>query len=106
MGIFSFAASPKGFYNRLTIVIKNDNLGDSTKKIELLRELEKRAVFGNKEIKDLTGKDGAYTKLIVYRLKRDGLIKEIERDKYTVHDDPFLVASKIVWPSYISCWAA
>jgi predicted transcriptional regulator of viral defense system len=76
------------------------------KKIELLQELRKLAVFGNKDIRELIGKSSAYTKLAVYRLKQGGLIKEIERNKYTVHEDPLLVASSLTWPSYISCWAA
>ncbi len=76
------------------------------KKNELLRELERYAVFGNKKVRELTGKDSAYTKLAVYRWKKEGLIREIERDKYTVHDDPFIIASNLTWPAYISCWAA
>lgn len=76
------------------------------KKLELLRELEKYAVFGNKKVRELTGKGSAYTKLVVYRWKKDGLIREIERDKYTMHEDPLLIASNLTWPSYISCWAA
>jgi len=76
------------------------------KKLEILRELEKYAVFGNKKVGELTGKGRAYTKLVIYRWKREGVIKEIERDRYTMHDDPVLVASNLTWPSYVSCWAA
>lgn len=76
------------------------------KKLELLRGLGKTPTFNNKRVRELTGKDRAYTWLVVYRLKREGLIKEIEKNKYTVHDDPLLVASSLTWPSYISCWAA
>ncbi|MCQ8898325.1 MAG: hypothetical protein NQU48_02650 [Hadesarchaea archaeon] len=39
-------------------------------------------------------------------MKREKLIREIERNKYTLHEDPLLIASSITWPSYISCWAA
>lgn len=76
------------------------------KKIGFLRELEKSPVFGNKKLREITGKDAAYTKLLAYRWKREGLIKEVERDKFTVHEDPLLVASNLTWPSYVSCWAA
>lgn len=76
------------------------------KKIELLRELGKIPTFNNKRVRELMGKDNRYTWLVVHRLKKEGLIREIERDKYTVHDDPLLVASSLTWPSYISCWAA
>ncbi len=76
------------------------------KKRELFRALEKYAVFSNKKVREMTGKGSAYTKLVVYRWKKDGLITEIERDKYTVHRDPILIASNLTWPAYISCWAA
>lgn len=76
------------------------------KKIELLRELGKTPTFNNKRVRELTGKDSRYTWLVVHRLKRERLIAQIEKDKYTVHDDPLLVASSLTWPSYVSCWAA
>ena len=76
------------------------------KKLELLRELGKTPTFNNKRVRELIGKDSAYTWLVVYRMKREKLIKEIEKDKYTVHEDPLAVASSLTWPSYISCWAA
>jgi predicted transcriptional regulator of viral defense system len=76
------------------------------KKLELLRELAKVPVFSNKTVRDLTGKSGQYTRLVVHRMKREKLIREIERNKYTLHEDPLLIASSITWPSYISCWAA
>jgi predicted transcriptional regulator of viral defense system len=76
------------------------------KKLELLRELGKTPTFNNKRVRELIGKDSAYTWLVVHRMKRDGLITEIEKDKYTVHEDPLVVASSLTWPSYISCWAA
>lgn len=76
------------------------------KKLELLRELGKTPTFNNKRVRELIGKDSRYTWLVVHRLKREKLITQIEKDKYTVHDDPLLVASSLTWPSYISCWAA
>jgi len=94
------------FYICSTIVIKNDILGELMKKIALLRELARYPVFGNRKLEEITGKPRAYTKLVIYRMKREGLIKEVERDRYTVYDDPLIVASHVVWPSYISCWAA
>ncbi len=76
------------------------------KKLELLRELGKTPTFNNKRVRELMGKNDRYTWLAVHRLKGEKLIKQIEKDKYTVHDDPILVASNLTWPSYISCWAA
>jgi len=54
----------------------------------------------------LTGSSPGYTKQIIHRWKKSRKIYEIERGKYTTHDDPFLIASRIVWPSYISLWSA
>lgn len=76
------------------------------KKIELLKKLERYPVVTLKSIRELTQKKREYARLFVHRMKKDGLLTEIERGKYTVHLDPFLVASHIVWPSYISCLSA
>ena len=76
------------------------------KKIELIRELEKHVVFNLKTVREITGKGSSYAKLLVYRIKKDNLITEIERNKYTMKKDPLLIASNIIWPSYISFWSA
>ncbi len=75
-------------------------------KINLLKELEGYAVFSNKTVRELTNKNSAYTKLLIYRLKKQGLIAEIEKNKYTVQKDVLVIASNIVWPCYLSCWTA
>ena len=77
-----------------------------TNKIRILKELEKYPVFTTKTIRDIIGKERKYSNLILYRLKKARLILELERNKYTTHEDPWIVASHIVWPSYISGWAA
>lgn len=76
------------------------------KKITLLKELEKYPIFNVKIISELIKKRKTYAKLIIFRLKKEGLIFEIERNKYTVYKDPILIASQITWPSYISIWTA
>src|SRR3989338_3964844 len=75
-------------------------------RLRLLKELEKYALFTSKTVMDITGKNKKYSNLIVHRLRKAGLISRIERDKYTLHDDPLIIASSIVWPSYISGWSA
>lgn len=75
-------------------------------RIEILKKLNDCAVFTVKTIKDDFDKEKNYAKLIVYRLKKAGLVFELEKNKYTVHQDPLVVASHIVWPSYITSWAA
>lgn len=75
-------------------------------KVELYKELEKHVVFNAKKVSEVTIKSKGYARLLIHRLQRSGLINKIEKDKYTTYNDPFLVASHIVWPSYISCWSA
>ena len=76
------------------------------KKIELIRELNKYPVFGIKTLKEIINKSREYTKIVVYRLKKERLIFEIEKNKYTTQRNPFIIVSNIIWPSYISCWSA
>jgi predicted transcriptional regulator of viral defense system len=75
-------------------------------RLKLLEELKKHIVFTSKTINDITRKEKKYSNLILYRLKKTGYVNEIERDKYTTYKDPFLIASRIVWPSYMSGWTA
>ncbi|MDI6738621.1 MAG: hypothetical protein QME12_09010 [Nanoarchaeota archaeon] len=75
-------------------------------RIHLLKELEKYPVFTSKTIADITGKGKKYANLILFRLKKTGEITMLERDKYTMHRDPMIIAAHMSWPSYISGWAA
>lgn len=75
------------------------------KKIQLLKELQGYPVFNVKIIKELIKKDRNYAKLVINRLRKEEFIFQIEKNKYTLHKDPLMVASHIVWPSYISGWS-
>ena len=75
-------------------------------KILLIKQLEKYPVFNLKKIREITGKTSGYAKLLVYRLKKKGLITEIEKNKLTTNNDPMVIAGNMIWPSYISCWSA
>lgn len=74
--------------------------------IEILEYLKRYPIFSNTILQNKINKSRDYTKLFIYRLKNKGYIHEIERNKYTMHEDAFLIASRIIWPSYISCWSA
>jgi len=76
------------------------------KNIKIIKELEKYPVFSLKIVKEIIKKDNNYTKLVMYRLKKEGFIFEIEKNKYTINRDTMTIASNIIWPSYISCWSA
>ncbi|MEK6857162.1 MAG: hypothetical protein AABX39_01090, partial [Nanoarchaeota archaeon] len=74
---------------------------------ETIRQaLKDYPVFTVKDLSSLLNKKRNYTYLQAYRWKNQNLIYEIEKGKYTLEKDPFLVSSRIVWPSYISGWTA
>jgi len=75
-------------------------------KILLIKQLERYPVFNLKKIREITGKSRGYSKLLVYRLKKKNLITEIEKNKLTINNNPIVIASNMIWPSYISCWSA
>lgn len=72
----------------------------------LIQALRRYPVFTVRDIANVLRKSSGYAYLVAYRLKKAGTIQEIERGKYTLETDQFLIASWIVWPSYISGWAA
>lgn len=74
--------------------------------IELYKRLERLVAFDAKRVSQITGASASYARLLIHRMRRKGTIREIERNRYTLHDDAFLVASHVAWPSYISGWAA
>lgn len=76
------------------------------KKIQLLKQLEKYAVFDLSTLKEIIKKEKNYSKLVLFRLKQQGLIFEIERNKYTLHKNPLVIASSLIWPCYLSLWTA
>ncbi|TRZ54803.1 hypothetical protein D4Q76_01665 [archaeon] len=76
------------------------------KTMQILKEVERYAVFNANTVRSIIKKDAEYTRLLMHRLEKAGHIFRVERNKYTVHKNAFLIASRIVWPSYISFWSA
>lgn len=74
--------------------------------MELLAQLKKYPVFDLNAVARKTGATTEYIKLILHRLKEKKLVLPIEKNKYTLHRDPWIVASHLLWPAYISGWAA
>ena len=72
------------------------------KTIDLVEYLKKFVVFDSLILENKLNKSRQYTNLVLYRLQKCGRIRKIERNRYTLYDDPFLLASRIIWPSYIS----
>jgi len=74
------------------------------KSSDLVRRMRafRKAVFSLSDLSKILGKDRAYTKVFANRLTRGDLLN-LERDKYTLRGtDPLVVASNVVFPSYVS----
>jgi len=94
----------------MTKVIKNDNLKylhpapPFVKASDLVKRMiaSRKAVFSLSDLSKMIGKDRAYSKVFANRMTRGDLLN-LERDKYVLRGtDPFVVASNVVFPSYIS----
>ncbi len=68
--------------------------------------LQDYPVFTVRDLASLLNKKIDYAYLQAYRWKKKKLIFGLEKGKYTLEKDPFLISSGIIWPSYISGWAA
>lgn len=73
---------------------------------ELLNQLKKYPVFDLIKVARKLKTKAGYLRLFLHRLKRKKVILSIEKNKYTLCKDTWIVASHIVWPSYITSWAA
>lgn len=73
--------------------------------IAKLRELHK-AVFTLNDIAVITQKEKNYLRVYLFRLKKKGKIREVERGKYVLQQHPFITASNMVFPAYISFLSA
>lgn len=75
------------------------------KTIEIIKVLESmnKKIFTINDISKIIKKSKKYTSLFVYRLKKKGLILEIEKKKYILKNTSnYTVFSNIIYPSYIS----
>jgi len=74
--------------------------------LKITKKLEKYPTFNIDTFANIINKDKTYAKVHLNRLKNRNIIKQIQRNVYTVQDDPIIIASRIIWPSYISLWSA
>jgi predicted transcriptional regulator of viral defense system len=71
----------------------------------LIRILEesKSSIFSLSDIVKVLNKDEKYVKVLLNRLVKKGFLIRIERNKYSLpNQNPFSIASLLVFPSYIS----
>lgn len=74
--------------------------------IELLDRLKNKAVFGIQDIERIADCDRTCAEQTLRRLKKRNCIKHLRRNAYTTKDNIHVIASNIVFPSYISFWSA
>jgi predicted transcriptional regulator of viral defense system len=74
--------------------------------IQIVKKLEEYPTFNIDAFANIIDNDETYAKVFLNRLKNRGIVKQIQRNVYTVQEDPLIIASRIIWPSYISLWAA
>ncbi len=76
------------------------------KTLQIVKKLEEYPTFNIDTFANIIDNDKTYAKVFLNRLKNRGIVKQIQRNVYTVQEDPLIIASRIIWPSYISLWAA
>jgi len=74
--------------------------------LNIVKKLEEYPTFNIDTFANIIDNDKTYAKVHLNRLKNRGIVKQIQRNVYTVHKDPLIISSRIVWPSYISLWTA
>jgi len=72
--------------------------------IDLLFKLEKSglAVFTVNDLRKLLGLKKNVLYVYISRMLKKGYIFKVERGKYSLYQDPFIVSTQLVHPSYIS----
>ena len=74
--------------------------------LQIVKKLGEYPTFNIDTFTNIIDNDKTYAKMHLNRLKNRGIVKQIQRNVYTVQEDPLIIASRIIWPSYISLWAA
>lgn len=71
----------------------------------LLQQVMKKPVFG---VDDLACRNMQrdYAKKLLHESFKSGRIARVERGKYTILDDPLIVATHLTEPCYVSLWSA
>jgi predicted transcriptional regulator of viral defense system len=71
----------------------------------ILQQVMEKPVFG---VDDLAHRDiqRSYAKKLLHESFKSGRITRVERGKYTILDDPLIVATHLTEPCYVSLWSA
>ncbi len=74
--------------------------------LRIVKKLQEYPTFNIDTFANIINNDKNYAKMHLNRLKNRDIVKQIQRNVYTVQEDPLIIASRIIWPSYISLWTA
>lgn len=64
------------------------------------------AVFTITDLRRITGWSRETAYVYLNRMVKKGLVNKVEKGRFTVYDDPFLVSTQLTYPSYISFLSA
>lgn len=73
---------------------------------QIIKKLNEKTVFNIQEMQRILNSSREYTKLVLNRLVNRESIKRIKKNSYTLQDDPVVISTNIVYPSYLSFWSA
>ena len=76
------------------------------KETEILDKLKEKTIFSVQDISRIRNFSKEYSKLVLNRLTKRGLITRITKNAYTLQKDIYVIASSIKTLSYISFWSA
>lgn len=74
------------------------NMYEITKELEKMKE----KVFSIDKLAALTGLNLRSTSVLLSRMVNKKLVYKVERGKFSLSDNPFIIASNVVYPSYLS----
>ena len=74
--------------------------------IELLEKLRNKAVFGVQDIQRIADCSRPHAEQLLLKLLKKNHLRRVRRNAYTAKDSIHVIASNIVFPSYISFWSA
>lgn len=73
---------------------------------QILKKLEEKSVFNFQEMQRILNSSENYTKIVLNRLVKRGVIKKIKKNAYTIYGDIFVISTNLIYPSYLSFWSA
>ena len=76
------------------------------KTLYLIEKLREKTIITKADIERLARASSKYSKLILNRLKKQNLIYKVSENRYTTKTNPFVIATNIINPCYLSWWSA